>query len=49
VEDDGTRRSRYDENSENAFSALVVAAVVAVLEFVELEMSLFMNICYSFR
>jgi hypothetical protein len=49
VDNDGTRRSRYDENSENPSSAVVLAAVVAVLELVELEMSLFVNICDSFR
>jgi hypothetical protein len=49
VDDYGTRRRRYDENSEDPFSAVDVAAVVAVLEFVELEMSLFVNICDSFR
>jgi hypothetical protein len=49
VDDDGVRRSRYDENSEDASPAVVVAAVVAVLELVELEMSLFVNICDSFR
>jgi len=49
LDDYGTRRSRYDENSEDPSSAVVVAAVVAVLEFVELEMSLLVNICDSFR
>jgi hypothetical protein len=49
VDDYGTRRSRYDENSEDPSSAVTLAAVVAVLELVELEMSLFVNICDSFR
>jgi hypothetical protein len=49
MDDYGMRRSRYDDNSEDPSSAVVVAAVVAVLEFVELEMSLFVNIYDSFR
>ena len=49
VDDGRTRRSRYDENSEDASSALVVAVVVVVFQLFELEMSLFINICNGFR
>jgi hypothetical protein len=49
VNDDRTPRSRYDENRDEASLALVVAAVVAVFQLVELEMSLFVNICDSSR
>jgi hypothetical protein len=49
VNDYGTRRSRYNENSEDPSSAVALATVVAALELVKLEMSLFVNICDSFR
>ena len=49
MDDIGTRHSRYDENSEDVSLAVVVAVVVAVLKLFELEISLFVNICDSFR